>query len=192
MVDWGRRWSQAGDEAIRRADAELDSGRLAAACESYLAAARWYWMGLSGRALHAADRRALEDAHAAAFRAAVPMLPQPTTPFTLQVDDVEVAGYLFLPSDTVGVVPTVLWRAELPGTVESSYWQVALPILDSGVGCAYFVTTAAPPHTAVPPDTAAGGVTRWLQQQPGVGDVVSLGFRAGAATPPSPLRRNRP
>lgn len=183
--DWSRCWSHAGAEAIRRADASLDCGLLAAACESYLAAARYYWLALSGPALRPADRRALEDAHAAAFRAAVPMLPHPATPFTVQVDDTATAGYLFLPAGATAPASVVLRAIRPSTTAESGYWQVALPILDSGIGCAVFTAAA----TRISPITSA--VARWAAQQPGVGAVIDPELDADTATAPPSLNRSR-
>lgn len=147
---------------MRHADSELEADRFAEACRAYLTAAEHYWLALSASTRAIAERRRLHDAQVSAFRAAIPLLPHPTTPFALAIDGESVAGYLFLPTERRSGLPTVTWRVEPPVTVEAGYWHVAVPILQSGTGCAVFATGSARP------DVVFSAVTQWVQQQPGV------------------------
>lgn len=123
---------------MRRGDAALEADQLAPACADYLSATEFYWLALRGTHLPQAERRGLEDAHVGAFRAAIPLLPHVTTPFCFEVDGVAIAGYLFAPPSALTTSPTVIWTVDPDTTVESSYRQVALPILGSGIACAVF------------------------------------------------------
>ncbi len=144
---------------MRRGDAELESDNFANACRSYLMASQYYWLALSGTTPSMAERRRLEDAHVGAFRTALPSLPHVTTPFALDVGDGEVTGYLFMPSGGVNIAVTVLWPVDGCATAESSYWQIAAPLLDTDTACVVFA-----PNT----EQNVRAVVRWVRQQPGV------------------------
>jgi hypothetical protein len=161
---------------MRRGDAALESDHLAAACHSYLVASQYYWLALSETGLRMAERRRLEDAHVGAFRTAVPSLPHATTPFVLDVDDVEVAGYLFMPIGRVNASVTVLWPAGSCATPESSYWQVAAPLLETDTACAVFAPNS---------EQSVRAVVAWTRQQPGVDHLLE-------ATPVPATRRPDP
>ena len=157
---------------MRRGDAELDADNFTAACRNYLMASQYYWLALSGTTLGVAERRRLEDAHVGAFRTALPSLPHATTPFALDVDNVEVAGYLFMPAGRVNASVTVLWPVGGCATAESSYWQIAAPLLDTDAACLVFT-----PNTA----QSVRAVVQWVRQQPGVDRLLEA--------PPAPASR---
>jgi hypothetical protein len=166
MDEWARHWSVAGDRSMRRGDTELELDNLTDACRSYLMASQYYWLALSGTTLCAAERRRLEDAHVGAFRTALPSLPHAATPFALHLDDLDVAGYLFMPADRASASVTVLWPVGGCATAESSYWQIAAPLLDTDTACLVFA-----------PDTEQGvrAVVQWARQQPGVDHLLAAG-----------------
>jgi len=151
---------------MHRGDAELESDNFSDACRSYLMASQYYWLALYGATLGMAERRRLEDAHVGAFRTALPSLPHVTTPFALHVDDLEVAGYLFMPADRADASVTVLWPVGGCATAESSYWQIAAPLLDTDTAWVVFA-----------PDTeqSVRAVVQWVRQQPGVDQVLKVG-----------------
>ena len=148
---------------MRRGDAELESDNFTDACRSYLMASQYYWLALSGTTLGIAERRRLEDAHVGAFRTALPSLPHATTPFALDIDNAEVAGYLFMPAGQVNASVTVLWPVSSCATAESSYWQIAAPLLDADTACLVFA-----PNT----ERSVRAVVRWVRQQPGVDHLL--------------------
>jgi hypothetical protein len=153
---------------MRRGDAQLELDNLTDACRSYLMASRYYWLALSGPTLGIAERRRLEDAHVGAFLTALPSLPHATTPFALHVDDVEVAGYLFMPAGRVSASVTVVWPVAGCATAESSYWQIAAPLLDTDTACLVFA-----------PDTeqCVRAVVQWVRRQPGVDHLLASPHR---------------
>jgi len=163
MDGWARHWSLAGDRSMRRGDAELESDHFADACRSYLMASQYYWLALSETGLGMAERRRLEDAHVGAFRTALPSLPHATTPFVLEADDAAIAGYLFMPAGRRRAALTVLWPVGSGATAESSYWQIATPLLDTDTACAVFA-----PNT----EHSVRAVARWVRQQPGVDHLL--------------------
>jgi hypothetical protein len=161
---------------MRRGDAELEADNFTDACRSYLMASQYYWLALSETGLGMAERRRLEDAHVGAFRTALPSLPHPTTPFMLDIDDGEVAGYLFMPAGRASASLTVLWPVGGCTTAESSYWQIAAPLLDTDTACAVFA-----PNT----EQSVHAVVQWVRQQPGVDHLLEAG-------PASVLRQTDP
>lgn len=178
---------------MHRGDLELEDGHFDEACRSFLAATDYYWLALNGSCLREAERRAVKEAQISAFRSAVPLLPHLTTPFELVVEGVRVTGYLFLPAGSRGPCPAVIWPVEPDATVESSYRQIAVAILESGVACA----VCAPANERrshrdddtpwVSMAVLTDAVTQWVQQQPGV-DATAEPLRLppngqGACTP---------
>lgn len=167
---WARRWALAAEEALRRADADLERDHFAEAGRLYLVAAQRYWLALSEAPLDVSARRRLENAHVDAFRAALPSLPYATTPLALLVDEVAVSGYLFLPAGPASAVATVLWPVAAGATAESSYWQVAVPVLEADIAFAVFATEPRRLGDSQPQsgtETIVGAVGRWARQQPG-------------------------
>lgn len=165
---------------MRRGDAELESDHFVDACRSYLMASQYYWLALSDTGLGMAERRRLEDAHVGAFRTALPSLPHATTPFVLDLDDARVCGYLFMPAGRASASLTVLWPVASCATAESSYWQIAAPLLDTDTACAVFA-----PNT----EHSISAVARWARRQVGV-DHLLLTAPAAAAQR-LPLRSNK-
>jgi hypothetical protein len=165
---WTRHWQQAGDECVRSADRALEADGFGDACQGYLAAAEHYWLALSAETSSLPERRALEDAHESAFRSALPLLPSPTVAIALQVADVSVSGYLFMPAGGVSLSPAVIWPVDATATVASSYRQVVVPILESGAACAVFSADAAPSSA----DQLVDAVASWVSGQPGVQHVI--------------------
>jgi hypothetical protein len=167
---------------MRRGDAELESDDFADACRSYLMASQYYWLALSGTALGMAERRRLEDAHVGAFRTALPSLPHATTAFALDVDDGEVAGYLFMPAGRVNASVTVLWPVGDCATAESSYWQIAAPLLDTDTACVVFTPNTKPSVRAV---------VQWVRQQPGVDHLLEARPALATRQPDPTTERGR-
>jgi len=97
-------------------------------------------------------------------------------PFVLDVDDVEVAGYLFMPIGRVNASVTVLWPVGSCATPESSYWQVAAPLLETDTACAVFAPNS---------EQSVRAVVAWARQQPGVDHLLE-------ATPVPATRRPDP
>lgn len=155
---------------MHRGDAELEADNFTDACRSYLMASQYYWLALSGTTLGVAERRRLEDAHVGAFRTALPSLPHAATPFAFDIDDVEVAGYLFMPAGRVNASLTVLWPVGGCATAESSYWQIAAPLLDTNTACLVFA-----PNT----EESVRAVVQWARQQPGVDHLLDAGSAHG-------------
>ena len=159
---WATHWTRAADHCLTRADGELEADRFNPAGHAYLTAAEYYWLALCEPTLTLGERRALEEAHVSAFRTAVPLLPYAGSPFTLEHDGAEVHGYLFLPAGTPSCA--VAWNVPAGGTVESTYWQVAVPVLESGAACVVY--------TAADSDGTRQAVARWLREATGIDHLI--------------------
>lgn len=176
---WGAQWVQAAERAIKEGDEHLGDDRLVAARDCYLRAAEYYRLALGGTEQATAEHRSWSDGQVSAFRAAMPLLPHPATPFALGVGSVQVAGYLFR-AWAHHPPMTVVCRPEQDAASESLYLSTAAPILDLGLNCAIFgftdhgTTGHATPFSTTTltfdelTGTALKSVAEFLRRQPGI------------------------
>jgi hypothetical protein len=138
---WHTAWSATAERVRTEADTFLANGDPYNARRAYLRAAEYHRQSFFFARADLDDPRLLSgyDAHVAAFRAAVALLPWATT--TMSVEEplaAAVQGYLFRPDDSGTPRPTVIAPAGYDSTAEAGYSLNAVSALERGMNCLVF------------------------------------------------------
>lgn len=170
---WSAYWVEAAVRTTNTGDGHLGEDRLFDARDCYLRAAEYYRLALRGAEPGTAEHRSWNDAQVSAFRAALPLLPHPATPFAITVDSRSVVGYLFRSAVAAHPVTVVCPTVEhLPP--ESLYHPTAAPILELGLNCVVYgvvrgnFSAGRAPEGERDSHRVIDSVADWVLRQPGI------------------------
>jgi dipeptidyl aminopeptidase/acylaminoacyl peptidase len=137
LTSWATEWTSKADEVLADADHSLSIDDVVSARRAYLRASEYYRQAfffartdLDDPSLHTAY-----SAHVNAFRAAMPLLPHPTTIVDIEHDGVVIHGYLFRPDDSGAPRPTIIAPAGYDSTAENGYVLNAAAALERNMNC---------------------------------------------------------
>ena len=100
FASWNREWTRTADQVLAEGDESLGRDQVISARRCYLRAAEYYRQAFffARDDLDRPELHAAYDAHVAAFRAAIPLLPYSVVPVEIDQDAVAVSGICCVPT----------------------------------------------------------------------------------------------
>jgi pimeloyl-ACP methyl ester carboxylesterase len=131
---WHAEWAALAEKTGRLADESARNGHVVSAAKGYLRATEYWRQAIFFIRHDLDDPRLLRgwQAHRAAFRRALPLLPWDTTIDELPLEGGRMTGYLLRPQSDATLRPTVLAPCGFDSTAESGYAATAYMALARG------------------------------------------------------------
>jgi len=137
---WYREWTRTAEQVMAEGDESLGQDQNISARRCYLRAAEYYRQAFffARDDLERPELHTAYDAHVAAFRAAIPLLPYSVETVEIDQNGVAVSGYLLRPDSSDTPRPTVIAPAGYDSTAEAGYSFTAVTALEHGMNCLTF------------------------------------------------------